>query len=391
MPGVEAILCDRSALDFWRGESVGEGRTMGYRAALPERRGVVAHDPPSAATVEELRTWGLVGATDDVHLLVTSHDARRRVKGLVLHEVAGPLPKDSLVRAKGPAFAVCPGLLFVMLAAKLPLVELLEVGYELCGSYRLGGEVPSYGLAPLASASELRTYAQRAKGVRGREAALRAAQWLADGSGSPAETALAIAFALPQRLGGCNLGGFELNRELELGEGAARILGRGFVRPDFYWSRAAMRPSSTATPTTSRPIRPTTTSAGATPTGPRVWGSASFARATCSSPGSSTRWWPRCAVPWGCGSRSSPTTTTAGTARCSVRPSVIGSMQKMHTIRPKLHQDWPPGRARVRLGRGRAPRAWNLLLQNRTLRYIRTLSGVVLGSSGVPKWVREPP
>ena len=238
MPGVEAILCDRSALDFWRGESVGEGQTMGYRAALPERRGVVAHDPPSAATVEELRTWGLVGATDDVHLLVTSHDARRRVKGLVLHEVTGPLPKDSIVRAKGTAYAVCPGLLFVMLAARLPLVELLEVGYELCGSYRLGGEVPSYGLAPLTSASELRGYAQRAKGVRGREAALRAAQWLVDGSGSPAETALAIAFALPQRLGGCNLGGFELNRELELGEGAARILGRGFVRPDFYWPRA---------------------------------------------------------------------------------------------------------------------------------------------------------
>lgn len=233
---MKAILCDQTALNFWRSRSEPIGSVPSDRACLPERRGVVDHDVPSAAIVSELRTWGLVGE-DEVHLLVTSADKRRRLKGVNFTVISNPVPQGSFERAMGQVYVVSPEMLFVQLAGELPLVELLEIGYELCGTYRMIDGQPSYNLAPLTSASKLKSYAQRAKGLRGRAAALQALSWIIDGSASPAETALAIAFKLPLRLGGCALGDFELNQELELNEGAARILGRSSMHPDFYWPR----------------------------------------------------------------------------------------------------------------------------------------------------------
>lgn len=231
---MEAILCDQTALNFWRSRSEPLGSTSSDRASLPERRGVVDHDVPSSAIVSELRTWGLVGE-DDVHLLVTSADKRRRLKGVDFTVVSTPVSQGSFVRAMGQVYVVSPEMLFVQLAAELPLVELLEIGYELCGTYRMIDKEPLYNLAPLTSTSKLKSYAQRAKGLRGRAAALQALSWILDGSASPAETAFAITFKLPLRLGGCALGDFELNQELELNEGAARILGRTSMHPDFFW------------------------------------------------------------------------------------------------------------------------------------------------------------
>lgn len=240
---MEAALCDISALAYWRHDSEPLGSFVPVRTAEPARRGLPKVDIPSAAMVDDIAGWGLADR-DDVWLLVSSKEDRRRIQGVHYIVQGTEVPAGSFVRTRGQVYVVSPELLFVQLARHLSLVELLEVGYELCGTYRMGdteGEVV-YEREPLTTAVRIAAYARRAKGMRGRAAALQAAQWLTDNSASPAETALAIMFKLPRRLGGYALGDFRLNYEIVLDPTAARILGRDTIRPDLFWV-AAHHPS----------------------------------------------------------------------------------------------------------------------------------------------------
>ena len=236
---MEAVICDISALNYWRSNSDPEGSFTPPRAYEPASKGRPQVDTPSASLVSDLASWGLV-ERDDVNLLVASAEDRRRIKGVSYIVLSMEVPASSFVRALGQVYVVSPELLFIQLARRLPLVELLEVGYELCGTYRLdaGGEAATYNLKPLTSVSQLSSYARRAKGVYGRERAEQALQWLADNSASPAETALAIMFKLPRRLGGYGMGNLMLNHEIKLNENAASILGRPTIRPDLFWIEA---------------------------------------------------------------------------------------------------------------------------------------------------------
>ena len=234
---MEAILNTTSALDYWRHHSESKGCSSFPCGSEPARKGPVRVCTPSAAIASDLASWGLANP-DDMQLLVTSADMRRQLKGVSCMVCKGPFPANSFVRTLGQVYVECPELLFVLLAQSLPLVRLLEVGFELCGTYRMVDGSPAYGFEPLTSVARIRSYAPRAGNIRGAGAALSAAQWLLDGSGSPAETALAIVFGLPLRLGGYALGGFQLNAELQLNETAARLLGRDTIRPDLYWEKA---------------------------------------------------------------------------------------------------------------------------------------------------------
>ena len=234
---MEAILCGASALDYWRRHPELLGDSYSSRRTAPLRKGNIPVDTPSAEIVNELATMSLVSPSD-AHLLVTSTRARRKIHGVTCTVCSGPFPANSFVRAMAQVYVPRPELLFLLLARHLSFVRLLEVGFEICGTYRLAGGVATYDAPPLASVASICDYANRATGLHGRKNALRAAQWLVDGSGSPAETALAIVLGLPYRHGGYGLGGFQLNRELQLNESAARILGRTTIRPDFYWPTA---------------------------------------------------------------------------------------------------------------------------------------------------------
>ena len=217
---MEAVLCDLDALDFWRTRSEPLVGTANPVATVPARRSVPDIALPSASTVADIKSWGLAHF-DEVHLMVAASEDRRVLKGVKYTTHSGTVPARSFARAAGQVHVVCPELLFIQMARRLSLAELLELGYELCGTYRLTRERPTYGVEPLTTVSKLRAYIQRAEGMRGRKAALRAVQWLTDGSASPAETALAIVLKLPYRHGGYGLDGFIMNPELELNEEAA--------------------------------------------------------------------------------------------------------------------------------------------------------------------------
>ena len=234
---MQAIICGPTALDYWRSCSSPLGGVEQIWEYAPARKGPVQLDTPSAAIVADVAS--IVNAdSDNVHLLVTSKSMNRDIKAARFTTCVGPFPTGSFARVHQQVYAAVPEFTFLLLARTLSLVELLEVGYELCGTYRIIDGQPEYGCQPLTSVSRLRAFANRASGIRGYSTALQACQWLLDGSGSPAETALSIAFKLPYRKGGYGLRGFVLNYELELNDSASYILGRRTMRPDLFFVQA---------------------------------------------------------------------------------------------------------------------------------------------------------
>lgn len=235
---MEAVLCDISALEYWRSRSELLGSPDAPRNAVPRRRGRLRVDAPCASIARDLRQWGAVGE-GTVHLLVGKQGLKRHLDGVCVHLLSTEVPAGSFVRVAGQVYVVCPELLFVMMAPRLSLIQLLELGHELCGTYRLlSDEEAVYDVRPLTNVSELRAFARKCRGMHGRSAALRALQWIADGSRSPAETALSIVFRLPYRHGGYSLGSPLLNHTISLNEAASRILGRDTITPDLYWPGA---------------------------------------------------------------------------------------------------------------------------------------------------------
>ena len=231
---MDAIICKESALYYWRHHSDALYDIPSILEYSPPRKGAVTCKTPCTATLDDLHSFGIV-PEEKVELLVTDQLDRRALANTSLTVCAGPFPAGSFVRARMQLYVTCPELTFLMLARTLSLIELLEVGYELCGTYRMLDDTPCYGLAPLTSAARLRTYIERASHLYGSRKAREAAQWIKDNSGSPAETAIAIVLALPYRKGGYGLDGFELNREIPLNETAAHLLGRSTVKPDEFF------------------------------------------------------------------------------------------------------------------------------------------------------------
>jgi hypothetical protein len=235
---MEAVLCDGSALRYWRTHVDTRVSVTGSGTRLPKRRAHLNVDAPSAATVRDLRDLRLCG-DETVCLLVGDSSSKHRLKGARVRIISHELPSRSVVRVGGEVYVVAPELLFLMAAERLSLVELLELGHELCGTYRMTDPMPTYGVGPLTRVSSIKSYALKAEGISGRRRALLACQYLADGSGSPAESTLSIMFRLPLRYGGYGLGDPLLNHEIELNEGASRLLGgQRTIRPDFFWRRA---------------------------------------------------------------------------------------------------------------------------------------------------------
>ena len=143
------------------------------------------------------------------HVLVGSAALGRPSKAVKSHSLTVPLSGTSFYRLGDGVFACVPALAFVQEAARgKSLVAILELGYELCGTYRTRrtGAAAAYGVEPLASVRSLGGYAARNASVDGARKVGRALRYLADGSASARETKQALVLGLPHRHGGYGLG-----------------------------------------------------------------------------------------------------------------------------------------------------------------------------------------
>ena len=156
-----------------------------------------------------------------------------------------------------------PELCFLQMASELPFVDLVSLGYELCGSYRLGrgsaesrdfrGDMPLAGASalsagetdkptlgfrndlPLTSAGRLSSYIAGAASLKGGKCALRASRFIADGAASPMETILTMLLVLPYKLGGYGFLKPMLNYCIKVPASVMELTGKSKYYCDLYW------------------------------------------------------------------------------------------------------------------------------------------------------------
>lgn len=99
-----------------------------------------------------------------------------------------------------------PEFCFLQMAGCLSLVQLIQLGFELCGTYALVGGAPAVRrAAPLTTKVKLAAFVEQSSGARGCKKAARAVRYVQDGAASPMETMLAMMLCLPYGLGGYGL------------------------------------------------------------------------------------------------------------------------------------------------------------------------------------------
>lgn len=167
----------------------------------------------------------------------STNDARFKV------HICTTLPEVSgLLKLAKNLYCSSVHLAFVQMANVLPLMELVELGYELCGSYSVDPftQECAYSLDRLTSVRRLRGFVQRNQALRGADKALAALSFVSDGSASIRETRCAMLLGIPCCRGGYGLGKPRMNFEVECEARSRTISERRTLRCDLYWPSAKL-------------------------------------------------------------------------------------------------------------------------------------------------------
>lgn len=223
------ILSHMTALRYWL--------SLPASAPRPRRKSIAL--PAKGVTKSEANQLGRF-ATPPFHVLCA-----RPVKGGAQHGVRHhtwrtALPQASLFQI-AQSLAVCsPELAFLQCAQHLSSVDLIRLGFELCGTYSLDRASDSgfFKRPPVTTLEKLHTSIDVAHRAWGAENARRSLPHILANAASPAETRLAMALSLPNRLGGLGLAAPQLNHRISLSTPDRRILNRNYFLCDLYWPQA---------------------------------------------------------------------------------------------------------------------------------------------------------
>ena len=266
------ILSHQSAVEFWRSHSM----PTASHALSKEEASLALNAARGNMHVRWLRATLQDGRLEKlpkpVGLLANSRQERRTTKLATIHCVLTQLPEGSLVevgplsgseaqpqkaqgdeaqteeaqseaspsRFSGRLLVATPELCLVQMASVLPTWELIELAFELCGSYALSPASPRGYIprTPLSTPEKLRDFAGSATGIRGAKLARTAAKWVVAGARSPEEARICMLAHLPRSLGGMGTKGPRLGARIPAPDAATRIIGSRVFTPDLYWPDA---------------------------------------------------------------------------------------------------------------------------------------------------------
>lgn len=218
---------------------------IGHKTALVYWR---THDrnwsqPISQATPQESKSpyysqidtgilWKFGIDEKPVSILVSCKANMRKSQNLSPHIWSGKHPSRSFYKITQGLYVSTPEATFLQLGKESSLIQLITIGYELCGSYGLSAQSDSGFLRrePRSNPQLIERYLEKCDGIHGVKAAKRASSYIAKGSASPMESLLSMLLCLPPSLGGFGLPRPELNFPIETNEG-----GIVMRRCDLYW------------------------------------------------------------------------------------------------------------------------------------------------------------
>ena len=170
---------------------------------------------------------------NSVDFTVAKRSARLYGENRNFHLCELPLPKGAVVE-KSEKMVASPELLFVQLATKLDFHRLILLGLQLC-SYS-----PGKPQTAITTKLKLQTFIGKLSGVRGCRKALKAIEYIEEGSGSIMESLVYMILTLPHSLGGYGLNGAVFNHEIKLSDQGAIRLGQNRCFVDLYYSSAKL-------------------------------------------------------------------------------------------------------------------------------------------------------
>ncbi len=177
-----------------------------------------------------------------LHVTSASTSHNHRTDAVAFHRSEGSFVGTGLLSVGEGVRTTTAALSFVRAAAALPLIDLLELGFELCGTYRRGrGALPTrYGVDPLLTIRRLTDFLRRNPGMHGAKQARRALRYLVEKAESPREAKCALLFGLPRALGGYGLGMPVMGHEVACTGEAYAIAETRVLRCDLYWPSARL-------------------------------------------------------------------------------------------------------------------------------------------------------
>lgn len=228
---MKLVLSHRSALEYWRSAS-----TLRLPRPKPTRVRAPGDRIPNTEVLALCQAHAL---SLPLHLLVPKSERRFRTPNVVYHARDELLPQGSLAIVDDGLFVVSPDLAFLQKANE-GFVELVDAGYELCGTYT-PSETPSerdFDQLPQTNPARLSSYLEKAGTMRGVAQARRALRHVLPNSASPAETVLSMLLTLPYQQGGCSLSHPQLNYRIDPGKHARKNVSQNYYRCDLFWDKA---------------------------------------------------------------------------------------------------------------------------------------------------------
>lgn len=184
--------------------------------------------------------------SEPCHFLASRNTRPRSPQRIVCHSVRdGQLPRGSILRvgaAPDDAFACSPELFFPQIATTAQRIEVVRVGFELCGTYAISRTHPEgfYKRDPLTTVARMQAFLERVPGLHGAKAARWALQYVLPNSASPRETIVAMLLRLPCAFGGRGAETPSLNHEVTVTRRIGRTKETKTYRIDLYWPRAKL-------------------------------------------------------------------------------------------------------------------------------------------------------
>ena len=167
-----------------------------------------------------------------LHVLVAAAAARSDDPSVVSHVCSRSLPPGSIHKLAAGVYMSGPELCFLQMGEVFnDTRELVEFGYELCGSYEMGFDTDDdyRERAALCGLESIESVLDAFPGARGVGAARRAMRYVREGSRSPMETAHIMTLVLPRRMGGSGIRGVTMNYRVDVPPQLRHLARQGFA------------------------------------------------------------------------------------------------------------------------------------------------------------------
>lgn len=228
---MQLALCGVTALRVLR--AVRQGR-VSKQETPRERTTLLSPDPGpgrkrfTPKLLEDLHV-GQWPIPFDRPLDVAVPDQRQRIQmtGVSCKVWSQPALQEAFISLGEGIQVSSPELLFIEMAQVMPLINLVLLGCELCGSFGRDpldphdGDV-AYWVDPVTSVEKLRSFVRSCRSARGLSRAEEALCYVMDNAWSPMEALVAVMTALPVSHGGYGLSPVVLNKRVSMSGFASR-------------------------------------------------------------------------------------------------------------------------------------------------------------------------